>query len=210
MDIVIWIVVVVVGVFIYKRWFEVNKDKKENVKSTINNTAKTDYYNLKDAQNQNEPNQKLSRDELKAMAVRRDSEWRPDKEEASFHVQKKNTFNIDDTPDGYEVYENESYFVHGVTHRFKACLKWAEGNNHQISFKREPNNKYDSNAIAIFGKSSTGRRKLGYIASEIADDLVYRELDDKIKARLLSVEIKEAPFINYEILVESKAYSESE
>ena len=65
----------------------------------------------------------------------------------------------------------------------------------------ENNNKYDSNAIAVYGKSSTGERKLGYIAAEIADDLVYNELDDKIKARLIGVEIKETPFIEYEILV---------
>ena len=124
-------------------------------------------------------------------------------------IKKKSTFNVADMPNGYEVYEDSSFFIHGVKVRFDACLKWAQGENYQISFKRESNNKHDDNAIAIFGKSSTGERQLGYVAAEIADDLVYRELDNKIKARLVSVKIEETPFIEYEILVESKAYKDS-
>jgi len=120
---------------------------------------------------------------------------------------KESIFEIDSILDGYEVYEDSTFFVQGVTYKFESCIKWAKGENHKIYFKREPNNKHDSNAIAVYGKSSTGRRKIGYIASEIADDLVYRELDDKIKARLINIEIKDVPFIEYEILVESKAYN---
>ncbi|PHR57266.1 MAG: hypothetical protein COA44_06090 [Arcobacter sp.] len=122
-------------------------------------------------------------------------------------TKKQDAFKVIDIPEGYEVYEDDDFFIQGVTYRMDACVKWATGENLELSFKREPNNKHDDNAIAIYGKSSTGKRRLGYVAAEIADELVYKELDDKIKPRLLSVEIKEAPFINYEILVESKAYA---
>lgn len=145
-NLLIWILVVTIGVYIYKKFFEKNIGKKKEIK-------------------------------------------------------RKSEFAINDIPSGYEVYEDDTFFVHGVKHRFNDCLKWAKGDNCQIYFKRENNNKYDSNAIAVYGKSSTGERKLGYIAAEIADDLVYNELDDKIKARLIGVEIKETPFIEYEILV---------
>lgn len=153
MNLIIWILVVIVGVYVYKTYFE--KSKKEK----LNNSIK-----------------------------------------------KQSSFSIEDIPDGYEVYEDDTFFVHGVKYRFNECVKWAQGKNLKIFFKREPNNKHDNNAIAIFGTSSTGKKQLGYIASEIADDIVYRNLDDKIIARLISVIIKETPFIEYEILVESNAY----
>lgn len=153
MNLIIWIIIVTIGVYIYKTYFE--KNKKNNVSEAIH---------------------------------------------------KKSVFKVDDIPSGYEVYEDNTFFIHGVKHRFKECIKWAQGENLKISFKREPNNKYDDNAIAILGTSSTGKRQLGYIEADIADDLVYRNLDDKIIARLISVKIKEAPFIEYEILVKSDAY----
>ena|GEM_PF-6997340 len=154
--------------------------------------------------------QKLSRDELRSAANRRKHEWTPDKDKKDNKEDRaESTFNVMNIPVGYEIYEDDSFFIHGVMHRFDACLKWAQGENHKISFKREANNKHDNNAIAIYGISSTGKKKLGYVAAEIADDLVYRELDNKIKARLLSVRIEETPFIEYEILVESEAYRAS-
>jgi len=166
MNLIIWVIVVVVGVYIYKTYFEnTKKEKRENNTNII--------------------------------------------KEKNSDVKKQSVFNVEDVPAGYEIYEDDTFFVHGVKHRFNACVKWAQGENHKIFFKREPKNKYDSNAIAIFGTSSTGKRQLGYIASEIADDLVYKELDDKIIARLISVEIKETPFIEYEILVKSDAYNKS-
>jgi len=110
-------------------------------------------------------------------------------------------FSIDDVSSDYYVFEDDSLFVHGVKRRKQSCIEWAQGNNHKLEFKREQNNKYDSNAIAIYGISSTGKRKIGYVAADVADELVYQELEGKIKPRLLNVEIKDTPFIEYEILV---------
>lgn len=118
-------------------------------------------------------------------------------------------FTVVDIPRGYEVYEESDFYVHGVKKRIKACREWAAGDNLSLEFKREPGNKYDSEAIAIYGISSSGRRKLGYVAAELADDIVDRELEYSIMPRLLDVEIKETPFINYEILINSEKYRSS-
>lgn len=125
-------------------------------------------------------------------------------------IQKRTTFEIKDVPDGYAVLEDGSFFVHGVTFRIKQCIDWASGKNLEIYHKREPKNKYDENAIAIYGKSSNGKRKLGYIEKEIAYDLVSDGLDKDMKIRLLSVKITdEAPFIEYDILVKEDLLKKS-
>jgi len=186
-NLLIWIIIVIIGVYIYKK---LTPGKKESIIKSSKEDVKQ---------------KKLTREELKTIAARRNAEWRPGEE-----LKSESTFEVDNIPKGYVVYEDDSFFVQGVTFRFEACVTWAQGEGHKISFKREPNNKHDSNAIAIFGKSSTGRRKLGYVAADIADDLVYKELDKKMKVRLLSVAIKEAPFIEFEILVNSEDYLKSE
>lgn len=140
-----------------------------------------------------EPQQPLSKETIRAIRKNLDQESNSEKTEKQFVV--------DEVLEGYYIYEDDSFFAHGVKHRFDACVTWAKGDNPKLAFKREPNNKYDSNAIAIYGISSTGRRKIGYVAAELADELVYEELDDKIKPRLLSVKIEDTPYIEYEILV---------
>jgi hypothetical protein len=119
------------------------------------------------------------------------------------------SFTVADIPDGYEIYEESDFYVHGVKKRMKACIKWATGENLSLEFKREPSNKYDTEAIAVYGISSNGRRKIGYVAAELADDIVERELEYSIIPRLLSVEIEDIPFIKYEILINSEKYSAS-
>lgn len=121
------------------------------------------------------------------------------------NTKKKKNFDIIEIPRGYEVYD--SLFVQGTSFRKDDCIKWATGENHSIRFKREPNNNHDSNAIAIYGESTNGIFHLGYVASDIAEELVDYELDDKIIARLISVKITTNPFIEYEILIESKDYA---
>ncbi len=135
---------------------------------------------------------------------------RKDEAPISKDIKHQDTFSIPDIPDGYIAFEDDSYYVAGVTFRMKACIEWATGSDLSIYFKREPKNKHDTNAIAVYGKSSNGRRKLGYVQAEIASEIVYRELDSDMKARLLGVEIKEAPFIHYEILVDAEKYKETE
>ena len=114
---------------------------------------------------------------------------------------------IKQPPLGYEIYEDSSFFIHGVSYRKNDCIIWAKEENLTLSYKREPNNKYDSNAIIIFGNSSKGKKKLGYIASEIADELVYENLIDNMKINLIDVKIEDGfPFIEYEIWVKSANY----
>lgn len=113
-------------------------------------------------------------------------------EENNIPIKKKSTFEIPDTLDGYMTYEfedDDEFFVHGVQYRKKAVLEWAQGDNHKLHARREPSNKYDSNAIAIQGESSGKKRKIGYIATEIAEDLVDKGLDRKLKFQLLNVKI---------------------
>ena len=122
-------------------------------------------------------------------------------------IKKEDVFTVTKVSNGYSVFEDGSHFIQGVTYRKQNCIDWATGDNLSLSWKREPNNKYDSNAIAIYGKSSNGNKKIGYIAAEIADILVYEELTKGMKVNLLSVEIKDTPFIQYEIWVKSDVYS---
>ena len=139
------------------------------------------------------------------------------KEEA-LPINNNSTFEIPDVPDGYRVYEfeddDDEFFVHGVHHRKKAVLEWAQGKNLKLYTRREASNKYDSNAIAIQGESSGKKKKIGYVAAEIAEDLVDKGFDRKLKLQLLDVKITDDVepdsdfdmhiLIKYKILIPSK------
>lgn len=129
-------------------------------------------------------------------------------------IRKKSTFEIPDIAGEYKVYEfedNDEFFVHGVQARAKNVIDWAKGKNLSIYAKREPLNKFDSNAIAIYGQSSNKKRKIGYIATEIAEELVDKGYDKKLKVQLLDVKINNNTdaelefdlniFIEYKILI---------
>ncbi len=109
--------------------------------------------------------------------------------------------NLEGILDGYTVYQDQSFFIAGVTFRRDSCEWWVNGNNLSLSFRREPNNKYDDNAIAIYGKNDQGSKKIGYVEADIADDIVSNDLVKKIIPRLLSIRVGEAHFIEYEILI---------
>lgn len=111
---------------------------------------------------------------------------------------------LEEIPDGYTVYQEQSFFVTGVTFRSDSCNWWVNGKNLSLSFKREPSNSHDENAIAIYGKNDQGSKKIGYVNSDIAYDIVSDGLDKKIKPRLISVSVGDAHFIEYEILVKEK------
>lgn len=108
---------------------------------------------------------------------------------------------VEDIPTGYYVFEDQSFFVAGVTFRPQNCDWWVSGKNLSLSFKREPDNRHDENAIAIYGKNDMGSKKIGYVSSDIAFDIVSDGLYKKIKPRLISVAVGDAHFIEYEILV---------
>lgn len=111
---------------------------------------------------------------------------------------------LEDIPDGYTVYQEQSFFVAGVTFRRDSCNWWISGKNLSLLFKREPSNSHDENAIAIYGKNDQGSKKIGYVNSDVAYDIVSDGLDKKIKPRLISVSVGDAHFIEYEILVKEK------
>lgn len=119
---------------------------------------------------------------------------------------KKTKFKIEDIPKGYMLYNDREIFVRGVLHRKENIIKWAKGRKPSIFAKPEPDNPYDKNAIAIYGKSSTGTFHIGYIAREISNKLAELGFTDKVKVRLVNAEIRENNedtkiFIQYDILV---------
>jgi len=88
--------------------------------------------------------------------------FKPKQNKGKNKIIKKSTFEIPNTIEGYKTYEFEDdneFFVHGVHYREKAVIEWAQGDNLKLYPKREANNEYDSNAIAIQGESSGKKKK---------------------------------------------------
>ena len=101
-------------------------------------------------------------------------------------------------PDGYCLFPDDlgedvivdfNFFVKGVHYRKKNIIKWATGKNLALTHRREPSNKYDPNAIAIYGTSSNGKFKLGYIDADLAEVLVETGLHKGMKLAIKDVEI---------------------
>lgn len=101
-------------------------------------------------------------------------------------------------PDGYCLFPDDldndliadfNFFVKGVHYRKANVIKWATGEDLALTHRREPSNKYDSNAIAIYGTSSNGKFKLGYVDADLAEVLVETGLNKGMKLAIKDVEI---------------------
>lgn len=114
---------------------------------------------------------------------------------------------LDPIPDGYQIFERD-LIVAGVQHIKKDALKFSKGSKQSIALEREPNNKYDSNAIKIMGISkgflSSKRFFIGYVPKEFAKQIVSTKVMGSVKARLDRIYIGEKDFveIRFQILGE--------
>ena len=88
-----------------------------------------------------------------------------------------------------DVIADFNFFVKGVHYRKKNIIKWATGKDLALTHRKEPSNKYDPNAIAIYGTSSNGKLKLGYIDADLAEVLAETGLYKGMKLAIKNVEI---------------------
>jgi len=93
----------------------------------------------------------------------------------------------------YKTYEQAG--VAGLQHNIENCNKWLKNSDEKsldLFFEREPNNKFDKNAIAIYGKSNRyDKIKLGYLASFRAKEIVEDDLFDYVIPSLPEIQYDE-------------------
>ena len=99
--------------------------------------------------------------------------------------------------------------VRGVTHYQKACGLVVSGQPLQL--KREPDNTYDSNAIAVFTRHGS---QIGYVAQELASDIAgFMDAGGEVTAVVMQTTggAKDKPTIGVNIkLVVHKDFEEEE
>jgi hypothetical protein len=97
-------------------------------------------------------------------------------------------------PPGYQIFESD-HEIYGLRDRRKNGLKFINGTNQSLNFQPEPENRNDSNAIAIYGTvtakklfflTSTITLHLGYIDKRSAAHINDKNFENKVKARLKS------------------------
>jgi HIRAN domain len=103
--------------------------------------------------------------------------------------------------------------VAGISKRFHDARKFAKRNKRRIYLERVPDNKRESNAIRVIGKSRgwlfERKKCIGYVPADIARKLVLNEMEDKVTTRLqlVSINDKKSIEIRFDILG-SKDYYE--
>jgi hypothetical protein len=94
-------------------------------------------------------------------------------------------------PDGYQIFE-KSLEVAGVTHREKACERFARGQQQSLRLEPEPSNRHDKNAIRIIGVwiDSSGKEqstRVGYVDRDVAKILTQHGYVPSVLPRLKSI-----------------------
>ena len=100
---------------------------------------------------------------------------------------KQYLVNPDETINGYKFIEKYVQ-VSGTRYRLRDIIQFAKKDNIWLEFEREPDNKYDKNAIKLIGcsKGFLANRKyfLGYVPKEISANIVNRGLVQHTLPRL--------------------------
>jgi hypothetical protein len=106
---------------------------------------------------------------------------------------------------GMQIYEH-GVEVAIVNKRLHDAKKFAKGSKRRIYLERVPDNKHQSNAIRVIGKSKgwvfERIKCIGYVPADIAKKLVLNGLEDKVKTRiqLVSIDDKNSIGIRFDIL----------
>lgn len=96
-------------------------------------------------------------------------------------------------------------YAHGVDvvvpeKRRRIARRFAKRRKRRIYLQRVSDSKNDSNAIRVIGKSKgwffESEKCLGYVPEDIAKHLVYRGMEDNVKARLQLIAIEDRNSIN--------------
>ena len=92
---------------------------------------------------------------------------------------------LQDYPEDLQIYVHAE--VAGISFRKNDALIFANARNQTIEMEREPGNKHDRNAIAIYGVCHRGRAMIGYVPKEIAAHIARSGMFDLLRPRLARV-----------------------
>jgi hypothetical protein len=93
--------------------------------------------------------------------------------------------------------------VAGIQHCRDDAIAFIKGKDQRLEIDREPKNKFDPNAIAVFGITKgffgSKRRKIGYIPAEIAKSIAAESAFSSISPRLRQVRLGDDGFCAVEL-----------
>jgi hypothetical protein len=102
--------------------------------------------------------------------------------------------NPDDSLEGYKFIE-KYVKVKGTQFRLTDIIPFSKKDDVWLECEHEPNNKYDKNAIKLFGCSkgffSISKYFLGYVPKEISEELIVKGLLDHTLPRLRRIWVPE-------------------
>jgi hypothetical protein len=112
---------------------------------------------------------------------------------------KKRTY-LPPIPDGHQIYADRLE-VRGVAHRKMNAVAFVSGKrDHALELEREPSNKYDPNAIKIFGVWRgwflRHRVDVGYVPREVAAVIAELDVFEVIRPRLARTYLSSRGFVD--------------
>lgn len=110
----------------------------------------------------------------------------------------KADYHLPPIPDGFQIYE-ERLEVAGLAQRKVDAARFARGKQKALEWEPEPGNRYDKNAVRLFGCHKglfrMKRTLLGYVPKEVAKKIVERGLIADAQPRLLKTYVSDGGFV---------------
>jgi hypothetical protein len=106
-------------------------------------------------------------------------------------------------PKGMKIYDGVG--IAGVNNYAADAITFVNSKSKYLEFAREPNNKFDENAIAVIGYSKgllfSKRRVIGYVPKEVAKIIVDLGLDSQVIPRLERIYVGQKGYIDIEFQI---------
>lgn len=102
--------------------------------------------------------------------------------------------------------------VSGVNYRFNTVKKFAKRRKKRIYLKREPGNKNPPNKIKVIAKSKgwffETKKCIGYVPTDIANQLIDTGLEERVKVRLRLIWIEDKNYmgVRFDLVGRNDAY----
>ena len=100
--------------------------------------------------------------------------------------------------------------IAGINYKFKNAKKIFTDEGAYIIFKREPNNEYDKNAIAVYGVNNEIKEHIGYVDRKTAKFIVENDLYNFIAPclKFIMIGYKKVLVTDYQILIKKDKMKE--
>ena len=103
---------------------------------------------------------------------------------------------------GHRIFYGDVEVV-GIQHHRDEAISFIKGKDHEIVLELEPRNKFDPNAIIVFGtnKGFFGRKtkKVGYIPAEVSKTIAEQSMFSQIAPRLRNIYMSDDGFCNIKL-----------